>query len=294
MSRWLYGIARACAERRWQVIAIWIVALLLISGANRFLSGSAQSTISLSGTDSAYAQTLLGQAFPGSSTEANPLVINNPDVDLGKGAGAAKIEQVADQVETMPAVAAVVTPATSPALLSADHHTAIISITIVDSVTNRTAVATSILDTAVQTTGPGYKVALGGIMGSVLSKPNTKSSEIVGLLAALLVLLLTLRRFSAMFIPLINAVVAVGIGLAIIGLLGRVVYIPDVAPTLGTMLGLGVGIDYALFLVTRHRRLLQQGYKVPDAAGRTAGTAGAGIVFAGGTLLAAVCGLALT
>ena len=97
-----------------------------------------------------------------------------------------------------------------------------------------------------------------------------------------------------MAIPLATAMVAVGTGLAIIGLLGRLVYIPEEAPTLGTMLGLGVGIDYALFLVMRHRNLLRRGFDVPDAVGRTAGTAGAGMVFAGATLLAAVCGLALT
>ena len=97
-----------------------------------------------------------------------------------------------------------------------------------------------------------------------------------------------------MAIPLATAMVAVGMGLAIIGLLGRLVYIPEEAPTLGTMLGLGVGIDYALFLVMRHRNLLRRGFDVPDAVGRTAGTAGAGMVFAGATLLAAVCGLALT
>ena len=97
-----------------------------------------------------------------------------------------------------------------------------------------------------------------------------------------------------MVLPLINALFAVGIGLAIVGLLGRIIFIPDVAPTLRTMLGLGVGIDYALFLVTRHRKLLRQGYAVPDAIGRTMGTAGAGMVFAGGTLIAAVCGLTLT
>ena len=97
-----------------------------------------------------------------------------------------------------------------------------------------------------------------------------------------------------MAIPLATALMAVGIGLAIIGLLGRLVYIPEEAPTLGTMLGLGVGIDYALFLVMRHRNLLRRGFAVPDAVGRTAGTAGAGMVFAGATLLAAVCGLALT
>ena len=83
-------------------------------------------------------------------------------------------------------------------------------------------------------------------------------------------------------------------GLAIIGILGRVVLIPDVAPTLGTMLGLGVGIDYALFLVVRHRALLARGFETSDSVGRTAGTSGAGIVFAGTTLILAVCGLALT
>ena len=97
-----------------------------------------------------------------------------------------------------------------------------------------------------------------------------------------------------MVIPLATALVAVGIGLAVIGLLGRLVYIPDEAPTLGTMLGLGVGIDYALFLVTRHRTLLRRGFEVTDSVGRTAGTAGAGMVFAGATLLAAVMGLSLT
>ena len=110
----------------------------------------------------------------------------------------------------------------------------------------------------------------------------------------MIVLLFTLRRGWPVAIPLATAMVAVGMGLAIIGLLGRLVYIPEEAPTLGTMLGLGVGIDYALFLVMRHRNLLRRGFAVPDAVGRTAGTAGAGMVFAGATLLAAVCGLALT
>lgn len=294
MTKWLYGLARKCAEHGRLVIAIWIIALVVVSGGNRLIGGASQSTISLSGTNSATAQLLLGQAFPGASTEANPLVINSPTQDMGTGAGAATVAQVAKKISSMPTVASVQTPKTQPALLSADTHTAIISITVADSSVGKLEVAQSILDTGKQTAGPDYNVALGGIMGTQLSKPNTKSSEILGILAALVVLFITMRRFSAMFIPLINAIFAVGIGLAIISLLGRLVYIPDVAPTLGTMLGLGVGIDYALFLITRHRKLLQQGYEVPDAAGRTAGTAGAGIVFAGGTLLAAVCGLALT
>ena len=133
-------------------------------------------------------------------------------------------------------------------------------------------------------------MALGGYLGSQISRTDTRTSEALGLFLAVIVLLYTLRRGWPVAIPLATAMVAVGIGLAIIGLLGRLVYIPDEAPTLGTMLGLGVGIDYALFLVMRHRNLLRRGFAVPDAVGRTAGTAGAGMVFAGATLLAAVCG----
>ncbi|MDZ7578903.1 MAG: MMPL family transporter, partial [Candidatus Nanopelagicales bacterium] len=114
------------------------------------------------------------------------------------------------------------------------------------------------------------------------------------LIAAVIVLLIALRRPEAAFIPIVNAIFAVGCGLAIVSLLGRIVLIPNVAPTLGTMIGLGVGIDYALFLVTRHRVMLLKGFEVADSAGRTAGTAGAGMVFAGSTLILAVCGLSLT
>ena len=147
---------------------------------------------------------------------------------------------------------------------------------------------------AAQDRSPDARVALGGYLGAQLSRTDTRTSEALGLFLAVIVLLFTLRRGWPVAIPLATAMVAVGTGLAIIGLLGRLVYIPEEAPTLGTMLGLGVGIDYALFLVMRHRNLLRRGFDVPDAVGRTAGTAGAGMVFAGATLLAAVCGLALT
>jgi RND superfamily putative drug exporter len=137
-------------------------------------------------------------------------------------------------------------------------------------------------------------VALGGYLGGVISAPDTKRSEAIGLALAAVVLLVTLRRGWPVLIPFVTAIAAVGSGLAIVGLLERITFIPDEATILGTMLGLGVGIDYALFLVTRHRMLLQRGFAVDESAGRTAGTAGAGMVFAGGTLIAAVSGLVLT
>ena len=126
------------------------------------------------------------------------------------------------------------------------------------------------------------QVALGGFIGAQISQPETHLSEALGLLSAVFILFLTLRRWGHVR-PAGQRFVLGRPGPGPGGLLSRLVFIPDVAPTLGTMLGLGVGIDYALFLLTRHRTLLHQGYDVSDAVGRTAGTAGAGMVFAGGT-----------
>ncbi len=263
-------------------------------GANALLPKSSISTFSLSGTDSTTAQTFLNQAFPQTNTDSNPVVLSSPTLDFGEGEGKATVDRVAADLAAIPAVVQVQTPSDIPSQLSKDGHTAIIGVTIDGQQLGDEAVSVEVLDTAKEAAGPEVTVNLGGYLGQQLSRPDTHQSERLGLLAALVVLFFTLRRVWAMVIPLINALFAVGIGLAIVGILGRVTFIPDVAPTLGTMLGLGVGIDYALFLVTRHRKLLRQGYDVPDAIGRTMGTAGAGMVFAGGTLIAAVCGLTLT
>lgn len=294
MTRWLYGVGRFCAERAKLVIGLWILAAVVIIGANQLIPSSSLATFSLRGTDSATAQTLLAQAFPGTATQANPIVISSESLDLGTGAGEEAVQNVATALRKLPEISTVTTPEQQPNLLAKDGHTALVQVVVNEQYLGQDALAGLVLSTAKEAAGPDVSVTVGGIMGGQLSSPNTHLSEGLGLLAALIVLCITMRRLSATLLPLINAMVAVGIGLAIVELLGRVVFIPDVAPTLGTMLGLGVGIDYALFLINRHRKLLRAGFDVPDAVGRTAGTAGAGMVFAGGTLIAAVCGLTLT
>lgn len=287
-------MGRRCATHGWIVISIWLLAAAALIGANQLLPSSNISTFSLTGTDSTTAQTLLNQAFPQTNTDPNPIVLSSDSLNFGEGAGKATVDQVASALKALPAVAAVQTPSEIPSQLSTNGHAAIVGVVINSQQLGDKSVAQTVFDTAKQAAGPNVQVNMGGYLGQQLSKPDTHMSERLGILAALIVLFFTLRRVWAMVLPLINALFAVGIGLAIVGLLGRIIFIPDVAPTLGTMLGLGVGIDYALFLVTRHRKLLRQGYAVPDAIGRTMGTAGAGMVFAGGTLIAAVCGLTLT
>ena len=294
MTRWLHSLARRCSRRGWLVVGIWLAVAVAVMGANRIIGGAVAQTYDLPGTDSAVAQDLLNRAFPGSATESIPVVLHDPASTLDVGGGGASVAAVASALADVDVVTSVVAPADDTTLVSDDGHTALVQVKVTDRSSGEPRVGQELLDTARAAAPEGMQVELGGFLGRQVSRPDTRRSELVGVFAAIVVLFITLRRFPAVAIPLLNAVLSVGIGLALVGLLGSLVFIPDVATTLGTMLGLGVGIDYALFLVVRHRTLLRQGYDVHDSVGRTAGTAGAGIVFAGGTLIAAVCGLALT
>ncbi len=296
MTRTLYALGRWCAERGVLVLVVWLALLGGVRFADRTLPPPALDPFVLAGTDSASAQTLLNRAFPGAATEPVPLVVADaPGLDAG--VGASTLVAVTDAVLAIPGVNAVRGPDDNPDLLADDGTAAILQLTLAEQAAGDIDVGNEILAVATraaQEASATARVALGGYLGAQISRTDTRTSEALGLFLAVIVLLFTLRRGWPVAIPLATAMVAVGMGLAIIGLLGRLVYIPEEAPTLGTMLGLGVGIDYALFLVMRHRNLLRRGFDVPDAVGRTAGTAGAGMVFAGATLLAAVGGLALT
>ena len=294
MTEFLYRLGRRCADNGWRVIGIWFLIAMVVMGANRLFGGESADSFVLKGTDSSVAQNLLNRAFPGTSAEAVPIVLYDPTTDFTDPNGERIVDDVVAELRDISQVSAVASPVDRPDLVSDDGHTAIVSLTVNERFAADTAIGEEILASAQAAAGPDVQVALGGFIGAQISQPETHLSEALGLLSAVFILFLTLRRWGATFVPLASALFSVGLGLALVGLLSRLVFIPDVAPTLGTMLGLGVGIDYALFLLTRHRTLLHQGYDVSDAVGRTAGTAGAGMVFAGGTLIAAVCGLVLT
>ncbi len=137
------------------------------------------------------------------------------------------------------------------------------------------------------------KTAVGGYVGQQLSKPSTESSEAVGLTAAVIILLFAFGTVTAMALPILTAVLGLACALSIIQLLSHVFDVPTVAPTLGTMIGLGVGIDYALFIVTRHKLQLKQGMEMRESIARANATAGGAVFFAGGTVVIALCSLAV-
>ncbi len=135
------------------------------------------------------------------------------------------------------------------------------------------------------------EVAVGGSVGGELSEPETESSEVVGLAAAMIILAFTFGTLVAMGLPILSAVLGLAVGLSLITLLGHGVTVPTIAPTVATMIGLGVGIDYALFLVTRHRDNRKQGMELHESIAMAVATSGSAIVFAGTTVVIALLAL---
>lgn len=137
----------------------------------------------------------------------------------------------------------------------------------------------------------GLTVEYGGGAGKIGETTDDRTSEALGLTAALVLLLVMFASVFAALLPLVSATVSVLVGLSAVGLLAALFTFPVTAPTVATLLGLGVAIDYGLFLVARHRDQLDHGAPVVDAAGRSAATSGAAIVVAGGTVVVAILGL---
>ena len=128
----------------------------------------------------------------------------------------------------------------------------------------------------------------GGQLGQKVSKPATESSELIGILAAMVILTFTFGTVVSMLMPILNAIIGLAAALAIVEILGHVMTVSTVAPTLATMIGLGVGIDYALFIVTRHCAGSAKGWSVRESIARAAATSGGAVVFAGGTVTIAL------
>ena len=139
----------------------------------------------------------------------------------------------------------------------------------------------------------GMQVEGGSSIGTVLSPNDTSTSDVIGILAAMIILTFTFGTVVAMGMPIANAVLGLTTALGVIGLLGHVLAVPDISHTVATMIGLAVGIDYALFLVTRHRTQLREGIEMRESIALAVGTAGTAVVFAGCTVVVALVSLAV-
>lgn len=279
------------ARRRWVVLGVWLVVLLLVGGLVRSLGAETSNNLELPGTDSLRASNLLAERFPPQQNGKNPIVF---EVSSGKVSDAGPRRAIAESNAAMRELPQVVS-APSPfsqagaAQVSEDERTAFIPVLLdIPNADLTEEFAQRLLDAAEPARQAGMEVAAGGQVGAKLSEPETESSEVVGLATAMLILALTFGTMVAMGLPIVTALFGLLIGLSLIGLLGHLASVPAIGPTLATMIGLGVGIDYALFLFTRYRTFRAEGRPTEDAIAMAVATSGSAIVFAGSTVVAAL------
>ena len=262
MSLLLYRLGHLCARRHLIVIAIWVIAVAGVVTASRALGPQTSDNLTLPGTGSTSATDLLDDKLPKQANGTVPIVLESSAGRLDKGANAKAVKATVKSLEATPEVRSAVSPLSSRGkdALSKDGTIAYISLTLVEGPPDLDEdEANAVLDAAQPARDAGLTVSAGAYLGQKLSKPSTESSERIGIAAAIVILLFTLGTVVAMAMPIAVAIIGVVTGLSLIGLLGHVIDVPTVAPTLGTMIGLGVGIDYSLFIITRYRRRLADG-----------------------------------
>ena len=296
MGKALHALGMFCARRSWTTLGIWALMAAGVVGLVVVYGPETSNDLELPGTESQQVQDLLTERFPPQQNGANPIVFH---VEHGKLTDQDNKQAIQDAVKGLRGaqhVYSVTNPLSdagqTAGLLSKDKQTAFAPVLLdVGSAELDAAIATSVFATTKPASSAGIQVEAAGSIGSELSDQPTESSEVVGILCAMLILTLVLGSLIAMGMPIITAVVGLAFALASIGLMGHLFAVPDTGATLATMIGLGVGIDYALFMVTRHQQHLEEGLPVEESIAKTVATSGSAIVFAGGTVVVALVAL---
>jgi RND superfamily putative drug exporter len=287
MTGLLYGLGRACARWHFVVLGLWAVLVVGLVIAAGQAGSDTTNNVTLPGTGSQSATDLLGDRFPGQAYGSNPIVVATESGKLTDSKYSKAIKSSVSALKKTPHVTAAVSPLSTIGAnaLSKDKRIGYISVTLdvgQGSITEDEASA--VLDAADPAKKAGLQVAAGGYVGQELSKPETGASDKIGLLAAVVILLLVFGSAVAMGLPIVTAVLGLLCGLSVVTLLSHIAEVPTTAPTLATMIGLAVGIDYSLFIVTKHRTQVAEGMEVHESIARASATAGGAVLFAGGTV----------
>jgi uncharacterized membrane protein YdfJ with MMPL/SSD domain len=292
----LYRLGQLCARHSIVVLAVWVVIALSVVIVAKTVGQETNDDLTLPGTDSQAATDLLSNKFPDQANGSVPIVLRAPEGHkLSEPKYKKPIQRVVKAYSKDPAI----TKATGPfskqgaSQLNKKRTIGYISLNLKDSPSElNVEEAQKIIDVARPLDKVGLNPAAGGYLGQKVSKPSTQLSVIVGLVAAVIILLYTFGTAIAMGIPILTAILGLSIGLGIVTFLGHAVEVPTSAPTLATMIGLGVGIDYSLFIVTRHRSQLAEGMEPRESVARATATSGGAVVFAAGTVIIALVSLA--
>jgi RND superfamily putative drug exporter len=293
MSRVLHAIAHWCFAHRWLVVALWLLVLVAGAAGAKVSGGTLDNTFTIPGSQSQAALDQVQRDFPAAAGTSAQLVFRATDGStLASPANAAAMRRTLAQAATAPQVAAVISPQAAH-LVTPDGKTGIATVEYrVSSGDLQNGSVTALTNLSRAANSGTLAVSAGGPALSAKAA-STGTSDITGLMVALVVLAVTLGSLLAAGMPLITAIG--GVAVALLGLRGlaAVTSISSTAVTLAVMIGLAVGIDYALFIMTRHRAQLVAGLDAAASAALAVGTAGTAVVFAGCTVIIALAALSV-
>ena len=289
MSHALYRIGNFAGRHPWKVIGAWVVIAVSIFMLNSTSGGSYDETFSLPGSESQAAADAIQDRFPQQTLYSSNVIFHSADGLTGPDEKAA-IEDAVAQLSAGPHVIAVNSPYDPRGpTLSDDGQTAFATVGF-----DIEKVGTAEYDAAEKAVqdvrDAGIQVEYDGGLGYA-NLPAGGNSELIGILMAIVILAIAFGSLVAMSLPIATALMAIAVGSSAIGIMSGLVAVPKITGVVAMMLGLGVGIDYALFILSRHRQNLAAGQSVPVAIGRANATAGLSVLFAGVTVIVAILGL---
>ncbi len=291
MSTLLFRLGRSSARHPFRVIGLWLVAAIAVVALQGGAGGQFDDSFRVPGVESQHAADVLKDRFPSQAGQVARIVLHTDDGRLDDPAHQPAVARIRQQLSTGHAVAGVTDPfVAQSAAVSADGQTAY-----VDVAYNVDKLTTTQLNDAVAArdgaVAAGVQTEFTGALAQVAKADS--SSELIGIAAAIVVLLIAFGSVVAMGLPIVTALLGIFVGAAGVGVLSAFMDVPEFSLILCMMVGLGVGIDYALFIVTRHRQHLHEGMSVADSAGTANATAGQAVLFAGTTVVIAILGLFL-
>ena len=289
MSRLLYRLGHAAARHPWRTVSAWlliVVSAVALSGA---IGGPTNDTFTLPGSESQRAADALHDRFPNQSVYTSQVVLHSPD-GLTTRAARSAVRDATEALAEVPHVVDVTDPYDPRGpTVSKDGRTAFTTVAFdTDEIGTEEYAAADAATEGLR--DAGMQVEYSGALG-IAKGDEEPGSEIVGLAIAILVLAVAFGSIVAMSLPIGVALIGLFVGSSSIGILAGFVPVPTITTIVATMLGLGVGIDYALFVLARHRQNLADGMPVTEAAGRANATAGLSVLFAGITVVVAIASL---
>ena len=289
MSTSLYRLGRFAARRPWTVLGTWLVVAVVVIVANAGAGKEFEDTFTVPGTDSDDALVLLEQAQSDLGGISAQVVVSSTTLGEPILGETALIDTIRAEFADLDDVIAV-----TDAQLSGDGRVALIRVLYPPSDQLTTATLEAFEERRAELDDvDALRVEANGELYFTFSEAETGTGEMIGIVAAVVILLIAFGSVIAMGLPIGTALFGLALGVSAMGLVNYLVDIPSWAPQMASMIGIGVGIDYALFLVTRHREYLGQGMTVVESAGRAVATAGQAVIFAGGTVVIAILGLAV-